>query len=92
MALTSGQEADAFTLSAYDALKVMARVVEENEGVPATGASLFESFMTLSNTHTGATGAIMINENGDRANGSFNYWGLAFANGVYSWSLVGQSE
>ncbi|MFM1771331.1 MAG: hypothetical protein RLZZ71_473 [Bacteroidota bacterium] len=87
-----GQEADAFTLSAYDALKVMARVVEENEGVPATGASLFESFMTMSNTHTGATGAIMLNENGDRANGSFNYWGLAFANGVYSWSLVGQSE
>ncbi|MEY3850306.1 MAG: hypothetical protein RJA38_747 [Bacteroidota bacterium] len=87
-----GQEADAFTLSAYDALKVMARVVEENEGVPATGSSLFESFMTMSNTHTGATGAISLNENGDRANGSFNYWGLAFANGVYSWSLVGQSE
>ena len=87
-----GQEADAFTLSAYDALKVMAKVVEQNEGIPATGSSLFDSFMTLSNTHTGATGAIMLNENGDRANGSFNYWGLAFANGVYTWNLVGQSE
>jgi len=87
-----GQEADAFTLSAYDALKVMAKVVEQNEGIPATGSSLFDSFMTLSNTHTGATGAIMLNENGDRANGSFNYWGLAFSNGVYTWNLVGQSE
>ena len=87
-----GQEADAFTLSAYDALKVMAKVVEQNEGIPATGSSLFNSFMTLSNTHVGATGSIALNANGDRANGSFNYWGLAFANGVYTWSLVGQSE
>jgi branched-chain amino acid transport system substrate-binding protein len=89
---TCGLEADAFTLSAYDALKVMAKVVEQNEGIPATGSSLFNSFMTLSNTHTGATGSIALNANGDRANGSFNYWGLAFANGVYTWSLVGQSE
>jgi len=87
-----GQEADAFTLSAYDAIKVMARVVEENQGVPASGASLFESFMTMSNTHTGATGAIMLNENGDRANGSFNYWGLTYSNGTYTWEIVGQSE
>jgi branched-chain amino acid transport system substrate-binding protein len=87
-----GQEADAFTLSAYDALKVMAKVVEQNEGIPATGSSLFNSFMTLSNTHVGATGSIALNANGDRANGSFNYWGLAFANGVYTWNLVGQSE
>lgn len=87
-----GQEADAFTLSAYDALKVMSKVVEQNEGIPATGSSLFDSFMTLSNTHVGATGSIVLNASGDRANGSFNYWGLAFANGIYSWSLVGQSE
>jgi branched-chain amino acid transport system substrate-binding protein len=87
-----GQEADAFTLSAYDALKVMAKVVEQNEGIPATGSSLFDSFMSLSNTHEGATGSIVLNANGDRANGSFNYWGLAFANGVYTWNLVGQSE
>jgi len=87
-----GLEADAFTLSAYDALKVMAKVVEQNEGIPATGSSLFNSFMTFSNAHVGATGSIALNANGDRSNGSFNYWGLAFANGVYTWSLVGQSE
>jgi branched-chain amino acid transport system substrate-binding protein len=87
-----GQEADAFTLSAYDAIKVMAKVIEQNSGIPATGSSLFNSFMTLSNSHVGATGSIALNANGDRANGSFNYWGLAFANGVYTWDLVGQSE
>lgn len=87
-----GQDADAFTLSAYDAIKVMAKVIEQNSGIPATGSSLFNSFMTLSNSHVGATGSIALNANGDRANGSFNYWGLAFANGVYTWDLVGQSE
>jgi branched-chain amino acid transport system substrate-binding protein len=87
-----GQDADAFTLSAYDAIKVMAKVIEQNSGIPATGSSLFDSFMTLSNSHVGATGSIALNANGDRANGSFNYWGLAFANGVYTWNLVGQSE
>ena len=87
-----GQEADAYTLSAYDALKVMAKVVEQNQGIPATGPSLFDSFMSLSNSHEGATGQIVLNANGDRANGSYDYWGLAYANGVYTWSLVGQSE
>ena len=87
-----GQDADAFTLSAYDAIKVMAKVIEQNSGIPATSSSLFDSFMTLSNSHVGATGSIALNANGDRANGSFNYWGLAFANGVYTWNLVGQSE
>ena len=87
-----GQDADAFTLSAYDAIKVMAKVIEQNSGIPATSSSLFDSFMTLSNSHVGATGSIALNANGDRANGSFNYWGLAFANGVYTWDLVGQSE
>ena len=87
-----GQDADAFTLSAYDAIKVMAKVIEQNSGIPVTGSSLFNSFMTLSNSHVGATGSIALNANGDRANGSFNYWGLAFANGVYTWNLVGQSE
>lgn len=87
-----GQDADAFTLSAYDAIKVIAKVVEQNNGIPVTGASLFDSFMTLSNSHVGATGSISLNANGDRANGSCNYLGLAFANGVYTWNLVGQSE
>jgi branched-chain amino acid transport system substrate-binding protein len=87
-----GQEADAFALSAYDALRVVGKVVEKNKGIPSSGATFFDSFQTISNTYVGATGAIMLNENGDRANGSFNYWGLTNTNGVYSWTLVGQSE
>jgi branched-chain amino acid transport system substrate-binding protein len=87
-----GQEADAFSLSAYDAMTVIGKVVEQNQGLPAAGSALFNAFRTISNTHVGATGAILLNENGDRANGSFNYWGLSETNGVYSWSLVGQSE
>ncbi len=87
-----GQEADAFALSAYDALRVVGKVVEKNKGIPSSGATFFDSFQSISNTYVGATGAIMLNENGDRANGSFNYWGLTNTNGVYSWTLVGQSE
>lgn len=87
-----GQEADAFSLSAYDAINVIAKVVENNNGVPNTGSTFFNMFQSTSNSHMGATGSIILNVNGDRANGTFNYWGLTSAGGVIKWTLVGQSE
>lgn len=87
-----GLQPDAFALAAYDALKVIAELVETNNGVPADGSALHSSFFSLSNQHSGATGTVMLNNAGDRANGSFDYWGLDYSNGVYSWVLVGQSQ
>lgn len=88
----SGVEADAYTLAAYDALYVIAKLVESNNGIPAGGPNLKTAFFNAANGYSGATGMINLNENGDRSNGTFNYWGLENANGTYQWVFVGQSE
>jgi branched-chain amino acid transport system substrate-binding protein len=88
----TGIQSDAYTLAAYDAMHVISKMIEAEDGIPSSAASLQSAFLNASNGYSGATGVISLNDNGDRASGSFDYWGLAFANGVYSWSLVGQSE
>lgn len=87
-----GQQPDAFAIAAYDALKVMAKTVAANNGIPAAGATLQSSFFSQSNQYDGATGMVMLNAAGDRASGSFDYWGLTYSNGSYSWLKVGQSQ
>ncbi len=87
-----GWEADAFTLAAYDGLWIMAKMIEENEGPFTDPTMQFDAFANIAQQYNGATGSIMINPAGDRANGSFDYWGLEFSNGIYNWIKVGQSE
>ncbi len=87
-----GWEADAFTLAAYDGLWMMAKMIEENGGPFTNSMMQFEAFANIAQQYNGATGSIMLNQAGDRANGSFDYWGLEFANGIYNWIKVGQSE
>ena len=86
-----GQQADAYAIAAYDAMWVIARTVEANNGVPADAANLRNSFVAQSAQFNGATGSISLNANGDRSNGSFDYWGLQKVNGVYSWKFVKKS-
>jgi branched-chain amino acid transport system substrate-binding protein len=88
----SGQEGDAFTLNSYDIVKVMAKMVAQNFGVPESAATLRTSFMNASNSYFGVTGPIQLNANGDRSNGTFDYWGVENNNGVYNWYFVGQSQ
>lgn len=87
-----GIEPDAFTLAAYDALKLFARVVEQDNTILNRKNDLTSSFTTFSNSYTGATGTISLNASGDRANGSFDYWGITSDSGSYQWTFVGQSE
>jgi branched-chain amino acid transport system substrate-binding protein len=86
-----GQQADAYAIAAYDVMWVLARTVEANNGVPADAANLRNSFVAQSAQFNGATGSISLNANGDRSNGSFDYWGLQKVNGVYSWKFVKKS-
>jgi branched-chain amino acid transport system substrate-binding protein len=86
-----GQQADAYAIAAYDAMWVLARTVEANNGVPTDAATLYNSFVAQSAQFNGATGSISLNSNGDRSNGSFDYWGLQKVNGVYSWKFVKKS-
>ena len=86
-----GQQADAYAIAAYDAMWVIARTIEANNGVPADAANLRNSFVAQTAQFSGATGTITLNASGDRSNGSFDYWGLQKVNGVYSWKFVKKS-
>lgn len=88
----SGYQADALTLASYDIFHVMARMIESNNGLPANASSLQQQFFNTSNGHEGVTGTIALNENGDRASGIFDYWGVENANGNYQWYFIGKSE
>lgn len=85
-------EPDAYTIAAYDAVYLIAELVKENDGIPSASSALQNAFMSIADGYSGATGVIELNENGDRASGSFNYWGLENVNGVFQWVYVGQSE
>lgn len=88
----TGIQSDAYTLAAYDAMYVISKLVESEDGISSNSTSLRTAFLNVSNGYSGATGVISLNENGDRSSGSFNYWGLENVNGTYQWVFVGQSE
>lgn len=88
----SGQQSDALTLNSYDIVKVMAKMVQQNLGLPEFGLALRNSFTNAANGYQGITGPIVLNTNGDRANGTFDYYGVQFSNNVYQWYFVGQSQ
>lgn len=88
----TGLDGDALTLNSYDIMHVFGIMVEAENGIPSTPELLRASFLNASNSHSGATGPIMLNANGDRGNGTFDYWGLQNNNGNFQWYFVGQSK
>jgi branched-chain amino acid transport system substrate-binding protein len=88
----SGQQGDALTLNSYDIVKVMAKMVQQNLGLPEFGLALRNAFANAAIGCQGITGPIMLNANGDRANGTFDYYGVQFSNNAYQWYFVGQSQ
>jgi hypothetical protein len=52
---------------------------------------LLSAFNVQSNYFYGLTGPLELNGAGDRSNGTFDYWRIVGANGVYQWKLVGKS-
>ena len=85
-------DGDALTLNAYDIMHVFGIMVEAQNGIPSTPELLRSAFFGASNSHSGATGPITLNANGDRGNGTFDYWGLQNNNGNFQWYFVGQSK
>lgn len=83
---------DAFALAAYDALWVIALT----HNAARDSNSDFEKLKTLfpqqASMYYGVTGPTLLNSFGDRAVGSFDYWGIVSENGTYAWKLTGKSE
>jgi branched-chain amino acid transport system substrate-binding protein len=82
---------DAYGLAAYDAMWVIAKTIVENQNALSDFSLFKTSFNKTSNAYTGLTGSLALNANGDRASGTFDYYGIVFENNVYKWKLVGKS-
>jgi ABC-type branched-subunit amino acid transport system substrate-binding protein len=67
-------------------------MVELYHGVPENASELQSAFYNAANAHEGSTGIIELDVNGDRSNGTFDFWGLQLNNGTFEWTFVGQSE
>jgi len=78
-------------LATYDAMWVIAKTIVENQNALIDFSLLKTSFQKTSNAYTGLTGSLALNANGDRATGTFDYYGIVFENNVYKWKLVGKS-
>ena len=83
---------DAFALAAYDALWVIALTYNAASGTDASFEKLKTFFPRQANIFYGVTGPTLLNGAGDRAIGSFDYWGIVLQNQTYVWKLVGKSE
>ena len=85
-------EPDAFALAAYDALWTIAYTLEANNGTTADFAKLKSSFVEQANKHTGIVGAEALDNDGDRATGTFDYFSVIKEGTTYVWKLVGKSD
>ena len=87
----TGVEPDAFALTVYDAVWVVAR------GYIASGATpnidqLKHAFTTAAFTQYGATGWTVLNSAGDRKYGDFDFWAVREMGGKPAWVRVAQYE
>ncbi|PJJ83133.1 ABC transporter substrate-binding protein [Mucilaginibacter auburnensis] len=85
-------EPDAFALAAYDAAWSIAHTLEATNGSTIDFKQTKFKFTEQSNAYMGITGSTTLDENGDRAAGSFDYFGIVKEGSNYVWKLVGKSE
>ena len=88
----TGVEPDAFALAAYDAAWTIAYTLEATSGSIIDFANMKNKFITQANARTGITGPTIIDANGDRAAGTFDYFGIVKEGTNYVWKLVGKSQ
>ena len=80
--------ADAFALSAYDALFVVARALQD-AGNLKDFAGFKEAFVNAANAYSGVTGSTALDSAGDRLNADFDFWAVRLTNGNYGWARIG---
>jgi branched-chain amino acid transport system substrate-binding protein len=90
--LLTGLDPDAYALSVYDAMWVLANTVADFPSTLKDFNALKMRFSEEANRFFGVSGPVMLNINGDRAIGSFDYWGIVNEGGNYRWKIVGKSN
>jgi len=84
----TGITADAFALSAYDALFVVEQALRD-AGNLEDFARFKAAFVNAANGYSGVTGSTALDDAGDRLNADFDFWAVRPTNGSYGWARVG---
>jgi branched-chain amino acid transport system substrate-binding protein len=84
----TGITPDAFALSAYDALFVVQRALED-VGDLRNFANFKTAFVDEADTYEGVTGSTALDAAGDRLNSDFDFWAVRFQNSSYGWVRIG---
>jgi len=85
----SGIDADAFAVSAYDALFVVVgahRATNRHGGF----AAFKSAFVAAANAYDGVTGSTALDPAGDRVSADFDFWAVRPDGGAYGWVRVGR--
>jgi branched-chain amino acid transport system substrate-binding protein len=90
--LSAGVQGYALTMCSYDIMLSFGKLIEKYKRLPQSGSALAFAFQQSVPFTQGATGNIVLDNNGDRANGIFDFWGMSSTDGSFSWQLIGQSE
>jgi branched-chain amino acid transport system substrate-binding protein len=88
----TGIEADAYAFSVYDIMWVIARTIANYPEVLNDFSKMKTLFSKESEKYFGISGPTLLNANGDRAIGSFDYWGIVKEGTEYKWKVVGKSQ
>src|SRR5437667_2332297 len=84
----TGITPDAFALSAYDALFVVQRALED-VGDLRNFVNFKAAFVNEANTYEGVTGSTALDAAGDRLSGDFDFWAVRPQGGGYGWVRIG---
>jgi branched-chain amino acid transport system substrate-binding protein len=84
----TGITPDAFALSAYDALFVVQRALED-VGDLRDFAAFKEAFVNEANAYDGVTGSTALDAAGDRLKRDFDFWAVQPQGGDYNWVRIG---
>jgi branched-chain amino acid transport system substrate-binding protein len=84
----TGIPADAFALSAYDALFVVERALRVT-GNLKDFASFKSAFAHAANNYSGVTGSTALDAAGDRLSADFDFWAVRQVSGTFSWIRIG---
>jgi branched-chain amino acid transport system substrate-binding protein len=79
-----GSQPDAFALTVYDALQIVARAAQQTGGIVQIGP-FRRAFAKVAHGYQGVTGRIVLNAAGDRAYGSYDFWSVCRSSGGFAW-------
>jgi len=80
-----GRRPDSFALAAYDGL-IVAHMAMEAAGADADAAELGAALVEAASGHVGLTGPTVLNEAGDRASASFDFWSVCPDGAGFTWT------